>query len=150
MIRLVRTQVWTPKWQYCAICCPFHREQDCRIACSSPESAIWWVWIRLSFSLISKESCHQLAHLSLEKMGAISQTIFSGAFSWVRDVVFSLKFHCCLFIRVQLTITQHLFRLWLGAVSVTSHYLNQCWSDSLTHRCGTKGRGVKAGDLLRW
>ena len=25
---------------------------------------------------------------------------------------------------------------------MTSHYLNQCWSDSLTHICGTRGRRV--------
>ena len=26
----------------------------------------------------------------------------------------------------------------------TSHYLNECWPDSLTHICGTRGRWVKA------
>ena len=47
------------------------------------------------------------------------------------NVVFWLKFHWSLFIRVQLTITQHWFRLWLGAVQATSHYLNQCWHWSI-------------------
>ena len=40
---------------------------------------------------------------------------------------FRLKFHWSLFPRVQLTIFQHWFREWLGAVQATSHYLNQWW-----------------------
>ena len=40
---------------------------------------------------------------------------------------FRLWFHYSLFLRVQLTIFQHWFRLWLGAVEATSHYLNQWW-----------------------
>ena len=66
-----------------------------------------------------------LAHLSLDKMGAILQTIFSNAISWTKSFVFQFKFHWSLFPRVQLTITRprHWFRWWLGA---TSHYLNQC------------------------
>ena len=39
-----------------------------------------------------------------------------------------LKLHWSLFPRVQLTIFQHWFRKWLGAVQTTSHYLNQWWS----------------------
>ena len=39
------------------------------------------------------------------------------------------KFHWSLFLRVQLTISQHWFRLWLGADQATSHYLNQWWLD---------------------
>ena len=42
---------------------------------------------------------------------------------------FRLKFHWCLFLRVQLTIFHHWFRYWLGAVQATSHYLNQWWLD---------------------
>ena len=41
-----------------------------------------------------------LAHLSLNKMAAISQTIFSDAFSWMKHFVFWLKFHWSLFLRV--------------------------------------------------
>ena len=44
------------------------------------------------------------------KMVAISQTIFSEAFSWMRRFVFWLKLYYSLFLRVQLTITQHWFR----------------------------------------
>ena len=43
-------------------------------------------------------------------------------------VVFWLKFHQSFFWGLQSTISQHLFRLWLGADQVTSHYPNQ-WFD---------------------
>ena len=84
----------------------------------------------------------RLTHLPLDKMDAISQTIFSDAFSWMKKFDFWLKFHWSLFLRVQLTITQHWFRWWLGAEKATSHYLKQGWPDSLTHICGTMGRWV--------
>ena len=48
--------------------------------------------------------------LSMDKMAAISQMIFSDAFSWMKNFVFWLKFYWCLFLRVQLTIVQHWFR----------------------------------------
>ena len=46
----------------------------------------------------------------LDKMTAISQTIFSDAFSWMENFVFWLKFRWGLCLRVQLTITQNWFR----------------------------------------
>ena len=52
----------------------------------------------------------QLTHLSLDKMAAILQTIFSNAFSWMTSFVFWLKVYRSLYVRVQLTITQHWFR----------------------------------------
>ena len=48
-----------------------------------------------------------LTHLPLDKMAAISQTIFSDAFSWMKKFIFCLKFHWSLFLKVQLTITQN-------------------------------------------
>ena len=62
-----------------------------------------------------------------DKMAAVSQTIFSNAFSWMKMYEFRLKFHWSSFLRFQLTIFQHWFRYWLGAVQATSHYLNQWW-----------------------
>ena len=44
------------------------------------------------------------------KMAAISLTIFSDAFLWLKGFVLWLKFHWSLSLRVQLTITQHWFR----------------------------------------
>ena len=62
-----------------------------------------------------------------DKMAAISQTTLSNAFSRMKMLEFLLRFHWNLFLMVQLTIFQHWFRLWLGAVQATSHYLNQWW-----------------------
>ena len=66
-----------------------------------------------------------LTHWGLDKMDAISQTTFSSAFSWMKMFEFRLKFHWSLFLRVQLTISQHWFRWWFGAVQATSHHLSQ-------------------------
>ena len=52
-------------------------------------------------------------------MAAISQTIFSNAFSWMEMYEFRLIFHWGLFLGVQLTISQH----W----PAPSHYLNLWW-----------------------
>ena len=68
-----------------------------------------------------------LTHWGRDKMAAVSQTMFSNAFSWMKIYEFCLKFHWSLFRRFQLTIFQHWFRYWLGAVQATSHYLNQWW-----------------------
>ena len=51
-----------------------------------------------------------LTHLPLDKMAAISQTIYSDAFSRMKSFIFWLKFHWSLFLRVQMTITKHWFR----------------------------------------
>ena len=69
----------------------------------------------------------KLTHWGRGKMDAISQTTFSNEFSWMKMYEYRLKFHWNLFLRVQLTIFQHWFRYWLGAVQATSHYLNQWW-----------------------
>ena len=55
------------------------------------------------------------------------QMTFSNAISWMKIDEFRLRFHWSLFQRFQLTIFQHWFGQWLGAVQVTSHYLNQWW-----------------------
>ena len=81
-------------------------------------------------------------HFPLDKIATISQMIFSYSFSWMKNFVFWLKFHWSLFPRVQLTISQHLFRQCLGAGQATSHCLNQCWPSSPTHICGTRGKRV--------
>ena len=60
-------------------------------------------------------------------MNTISQTPYSNAFSWMKMFEFRWRFHWTLFKRVHLTIFQHWFKQWLGAVQATSHYLNQWW-----------------------
>ena len=61
-----------------------------------------------------EDNCFVSTRLPLDKMAASSQTIFSGAFSWMNSFLFWLIFHWSLFLRVQLTITQHWFRLGLN------------------------------------
>ena len=58
-------------------------------------------------------------------MTAISRRHFQFNFLWMKIYKFRLKFHWCLFLRVQLTISQLWFRKWVGAYQTTSHYLNQ-------------------------
>ena len=91
-----------------------------------------------------------LTHWDQDKMAAIFQTTFSNGFLWMKMYEFWLKFHWSLFLRVQLTISQHWFREWFGAGQVTSHYLNQCWPSSLTDIFGTRGRGVNTLALGRF
>ena len=54
-------------------------------------------------------------HLLLDKMAAISQTIFSDAFFVNEKFCIWVKNYWSLFVRAQLTITQHWFRYWLVA-----------------------------------
>ena len=77
-------------------------------------------------------------------MAAISQTIFSYAFSWMKSFVLWLKFHWSLFLKTELTRSQQWFGEWLGAEEATSHYLNKCLPVSLMLICGTRG------DELTW
>ena len=65
------------------------------------------------------------AHWERDKMATIYQTTFSNSFSWMKTYTFRLRFYRNLKPKVQLTIFQHLFRQWLGAVHAISHYLNQ-------------------------
>ena len=53
---------------------------------------------------------HLLTHLPLDNMDAISQTTFSNAFLWLKNVAFWFKFCWSLFLIVQLTISQHWIR----------------------------------------
>ena len=56
---------------------------------------------------------------------------FSNKFCWHKGFVFWLELYCSLFLRVQLTINQYWFGLWLIASLVKNHYLNQCWPSSM-------------------
>ena len=78
------------------------------------------------------------------------KTTFSNGFSWMKMYEFRLTFHWNLFLGVQLTIIQHCFRKWLGAVQVTSHYLNQWW---LVYWCIYVSLGLNeltTGLLMAW
>ena len=55
-------------------------------------------------------SLHAVTHWDWDKIAATLQTAFSNAFSWKKIYVFWLKFQWNMFLRVQLTISQHWFR----------------------------------------
>ena len=59
---------------------------------------------------LSTTTNNSLTHLPLDKMAAISQTIFSDVFSRMKKIVFRFKFHWSVFPRAQLKISWHLFR----------------------------------------
>ena len=73
------------------------------------------IWIRLciiacfplSVLLIIKmlPVLHTITHLLLDKMAAISQTIYLDGFPWMENCTFWLKFHWSLFLRVPLTMS---------------------------------------------
>ena len=56
----------------------------------------------------------QFVHLPWTKWPSFRRRHIQTHFPWMKKFEFWLKFHWSLFPRVQLTITQHLFRSWLG------------------------------------
>ena len=81
-------------------------------------------------------------------MPFIFQTAYSNAFYWIRMYEFQLKFHWSLFLRVQLTISHHWFRYWLGTDQATSHCLKQWWL-VLAHICVTRPHWVNEWDFAQ-
>ena len=97
-----------------------------------------------------------LTHWGRDKMDAISQKTFSSAFSWMKMYQLRLKFHCSLFLRVQLTIFQHWLRKWLGAVQATSSdrptslwWLQKPCMTRNKHQ-GIRDRAVYSTVVYRW
>ena len=84
----------------------------------SPGSAARWYILPHTWRLVPVEGLvvpltrtmarlQLLTHLLLVKMAAMSPTTFSVAFSWMKILEFRFKFHWNVFLRVQLTISQH-------------------------------------------
>ena len=67
---------------------------------------------------------------------------FTMQFFFCENILILLRFHLNLFPRVQLTIRQHWFGLWLGTGQATSHYLSQCYPRSLSPYGGTRPEWV--------
>ena len=72
---------------------------------SSGRNAVLW----FHFDNIQYMHFVCLTHWGRDKMDAISQTTFLNAFSWMKMFEYRLKLHWSLFLRVQLTISQHWF-----------------------------------------
>ena len=79
----------------------------------------WSSWGSCSAIYTTSVRKNDLTHWDRDKMTAISQTTFSNAFSWMKMYAFWLRFHWSLSLRAQLTIVQHWFRKWFGAVQAT-------------------------------
>ena len=68
----------------------------------------------------------------LNKMAALSQKIFSDAFLWMKSFAFWLIFHWSLFLRVQLTITQHCLdnglalNRWQAVIWINADLIHWC------------------------
>ena len=89
-------------WPCSASSMLFHKQCDnCATAADAAQTNMtkWHIYIG---------NC--LTHWGRDKMDAIFQTTFSNGFSWMKMYEFRLTFHWSLFLGVQLTIFQHLFR----------------------------------------
>ena len=97
-----------------------------------PVMIILWKWRHFRFNVQIRQQRTGQAIIIFSPAGQngrhFSQTTFSNAFSLEKHFVFWFKFNWSLFLRGQLTISQHWFRYWLCAEQVTSYYLNQCCS----------------------
>ena len=89
------------------------------------------IYVEVKYYRSTNHYSFHLTHWGWNKM-VIFQMIFWKAFSCIKMYEFRLILHRSLFLRVQLTISQHWLRWWLGAGQVTSHYQNQWWLD---YRC---------------
>ena len=74
--------------------------------------------------------CYAFTHWCLNKMDHIWQTTYSNTFARMFGIL--IQFHRVLFIRLWLTTSQFLVRLWLGTEQATRHGPNQWWLGSIT------------------
>ena len=81
-------------------------------------------------------------------MAAILQAIFTNALSWKKIIVFLFKFHWNMFPWVQISICQHWFTWWLGAL-----YANRSQANIWTHIGLVYGRiyvSPSLNELTHW
>ena len=95
-----------------------------------------WVF-KLLFYIISLKIVH-LTHGGWDKIAAIMQMTFLNALSWMKMYEFQLKFHCNLFLRLELTISQDWFR-WPGDKPLSEPMLVSL----MTHILVTRPQWVK-------
>ena len=87
--------------------------------CQWPQAIIWAITDQASLGYLNPLRPRQDGRRFADN---VFKCIFLNENIWI-----SLKISLKLFLRFQLTIFQHWFRYWLGAVQATSHYLNQWW-----------------------
>ena len=87
-----------------------------------------WLFCRV-FYLVQ---AHRLVSFDDDKHSwkFIKQPLITDSTHWGQDKMAAFFQMTCssLFLRVQLKVFQHWFRLWLGTGQATSHYRNQWWS----------------------
>ena len=82
-------------------CCDTNRSH---ITSSTISKCIYWFFSNIDFQL------RLFTHWGRDKTAAISKTTFSNVFSWMKIYEFRSRFHWSLFLRFELTISQHWFR----------------------------------------
>ena len=130
-------------------------QQGCRIQMIqrlrwTQDSWYWLDSLGLSVlpSIIFIFRCHAERHLSHDTIRPrqngrhFVDDILQCSFFFCENILILLRFHLNLFPRVQLTIKQHWFGLWLGTGQATSHYLSQCYPRSLSPYGGTRPEWV--------
>ena len=71
----------------------------------------WCMFHHTPWASLNYDGILPLIHWGWDKMADYSQTTFSNAFSWMKIYEFRLIFHWILFLRVKLTIFQHLVQI---------------------------------------
>ena len=89
--------IWNSKYHLSSAMTHKHPQLHIKSHVHATAMELWW-------------QVKSLTHWGRDKMSAISQTILSNAFSWMKILELRLKFHWSLFPRVQLTISKHWFR----------------------------------------
>ena len=119
------------------------------------------IWFRLWLGTIRQQAvvwanvdqvlCHymlSLGHIELThceaktKRPAFCWQYFEMDFLVWKLLYFDSNFTLNLFSKIQLTMSQHCFRLWLVTKQMTSHCLNQWWLSLLMHICVTHPQWV--------
>ena len=105
-------------------------------------------WVHAS-NLTRTRNNTKSTHWGRDKMAAtLADDTFKCKFVNENILISIKKIHWSLFLMVQLTICQHWFRLWLGAVQATNHFLNQWCYNLPTHLCVTRPQWVKITQFL--
>ena len=98
-----------------------------------------WAVRQGEFPAIPTSSLLRWTYWGRDKMAVISQATLSNAFSRMKMLEFRLKLHWSLFLRVQLTISQHWFRQCLGDKPLSEPMMVRL----PTHICVTRPQWVK-------
>ena len=90
-----------------------------------------------------------LIHWGWDKIASILHISFPNVFSCMKIYEFCFRFHWSLFLRFQLTIFQHWFRLWLGHRIGAKPLPESTTVNLLMHICVTWPQWVKVSLLFR-